>query len=186
MENKVDQSLQQVTERLAKVEIDLQSHSHAWYDISYKPDYFAPTVAVLASDFNNTTAIPADVIGLSIAVGADETWKFELFGSYQTAATATGAGVTLAAPSGASVNGRIWLRQGDNGTDTYWEAQILSSAENTSSASVIAQNTTYGCGFLILVRNGATAGNVQVRWRSENTVEARLLAGTTLVGTRLV
>jgi hypothetical protein len=174
-------------ERFKSLEENLQSHSHAWNDISYKPNVFlnSPALRVLASDFNNSASTLLDVTGLTIPIGANEAWKFELFGRYQTADAATGAGLSLTAPSGATIGGRVWFRQGSDGTDGFWETEILTSGADTTSANVVAQNVPYSCGFSIYVSNGTMTGNVQVQFRSENTNQARLLAGTAFIGIRL-
>lgn len=143
-------------------------------------------VSVLASDFVSTSTSMASVTGMAIAVAASSVWKIEVFGTYRTAATTTGAGMTLLLPEGASIKGSARIRQAANGTDTFFEAQLTASNENWTSASVVAANTDYVVQLSAIVAVAATPGDIALRWRSEVAGSAATLrADTIMVGRQL-
>lgn len=145
-----------------------------------------PTTLTLGSDFITSAASMQSVTGMSIAVGANQVWKIEVRGKYQTAAATTGAGISLLLPAGATVSGLALIRQAANGTASFFQASLTVSDENWASASVIAPNTDYIVFLSAVVAVGASAGNIQLRWRSEVAASnAVLRAGSRMIGQRL-
>jgi hypothetical protein len=145
-----------------------------------------PTVLTLASDFVSSATALATVTGMTKAVGANETWRVEVYGKYRTAATTTGAGLSLQIPTGAAIHGIASLRQAASGTDSFFDAQLTVSNENYASASVVAANTDYVCLLDAVVVVAGTAGNIDLRWRSEVAASnATLRAGTVMIVTRI-
>lgn len=147
---------------------------------------YAPVVVTLASDFASTSTSMANVAGMAIAAGADEVWEVRVFGKYQTVATTTGAGMTLTVPSGAYIAGQVNIRQGAPGTASMFEAELVTSGQNWTSASVVAANTDYAVWLSAMVATASTSGNIQLQWRSEVSGSAATLrAGSRLIGRRL-
>lgn len=64
------------------------------------------TTLTLASDSTVSTTTNADVSGMSFTALANTDYEIEVLGSFQTAATTTGIGISLNIPSG-SVNGFV-------------------------------------------------------------------------------
>lgn len=122
---------------------------------------FAPSPAVgvpgitrkQADETVNNTVVLQDDDDIKLEVGADETWLFVLFALYKAHADAD---LTLgwAVPSGASM---IWMgiQQGGDALDE-------SETTNMNGAGTGANPCTgqaWG-----VIRNGATAGDLQLRW----------------------
>lgn len=145
-----------------------------------------PVLRTLAADFVSAAVALASVTGMNVPVLANQKWKIEVFGRYRTAATTTGAGMSLLLPAGATINGVSRIRQAANGTDSFYEAELLASDQNFASASVVAANTEYACLLSAVVTIGATAGDIALRWRSEVAAsDATLRAGAEMIATRV-
>lgn len=132
----------------------------------------------LAADFNTTTTGGALVTGMSFAALANSVYEIELVGSFQTAATTTGAGAMLDVPAGATVTGLAFMPSANNG--------VVQASPQRASGAVISPTTAVGTAAAVypvfgrwLVQVGATADDIALRWRSEIAdSEARLRAGT--------
>jgi hypothetical protein len=138
--------------------------------------------ARLEADFNTASSTLANVPGLAVPIAPNTTKLVELFARYQTAATTTGVGVALALPAGASIIGRASTRQAGAGTDSFFDDQIIASATQVLSASVVAANTSYVLFIRAMVRTGATGGFVQLQAKTEvGASNARIEAGALLM-----
>jgi hypothetical protein len=145
-----------------------------------------PTVRRLAADFVSSAVALSSVTGMSVAALANTTWNVQVRGRYRTAATTTGAGMSLLLPAGSTINGRASIRQAASGTDSFYEQELLASDQNFASASVVAANTDYAVLLDATVTIGATPGDIQLRWRSEVAAsDATLRAGTVMTCTRV-
>lgn len=155
-------------------------------NLTLQLEYAVPGTYVLQSDFVTSADTMQNVPGLSFNTEANQRWKVEVRGRYRTANSGTGAGLSLSAPSGAVVQGSAALRQAMNGTDAFFQAQILASGENYASPSVEAADTDYVCLLDCVVLNSGAQGVVQILWRSGvSGSNATLREGTFLVVTKL-
>jgi hypothetical protein len=138
----------------------------------------------LAADVANSTVTPAAATGLSFAAAANTMYLVEVIGTFQSAATTTGIALALDIPSG-SVAG-ITVHQSNTATLTGAE-QIADgiTAGATTGVRAAATNVPIRANFIVSV--GATAGQVQLLFRSEVAASAvTLKAGLTAMGCRII
>lgn len=142
------------------------------------------TWSKLAADVANSTVTPAAATGLSFAAAANTMYLVEVIGTFQSAATTTGIALALDIPSG-SVAG-IAVHQSNTATLTGAE-QIADgvTAGATTGVRAAATNVPIRANFIVSV--GATAGQVQLLFRSEVAASAvTLKAGLTAMGCRII
>lgn len=145
-----------------------------------------PTILALASDFVSSATTLSSVTGMAIAALANEVWLIEVFGRYSAPVTTTGAGIALQIPTGATINGIARIRQGGDGTDAFFEYSLDVSDKNVVNASNPVAGSAHIVQLRALVVIAATAGDIQLRWRSEvSGSAATLLAGTRMIATKL-
>lgn len=139
----------------------------------------------LAADSTVNTIAFANVSGMSFAGEANQMYRIEVFGAYQTAATTTGIGLALDVPAGASVVGQVVVNV--NATGVGGTEQIADAATPAKSTGVRAANTNTPISAVWHVQMGATPGNIQLMQASEvassNTV---LKAGLTVMSRRAI
>ena len=136
------------------------------------PIYNTETFINLSSDISNSTVTPSDVTGFSFTAEANTSYVIRLYGLATFAATTTGIGVLVDAPSDANVvSGRV---------TNQLAAQTLTSVQQTVDGSLSGTTTTNGTGtsgnpattlttyvdgvWLVSV---VTGGTVKMQFRSE-------------------
>jgi hypothetical protein len=138
----------------------------------------------LAADVVNSTTTLAPVTGLSFTVAANTTYLVEVIGTFQSAATTTGIALALDIPSG-SVSGLAL--HSTSGTALGCNEQIADNATTAASSGVRAINTNVPIIASFIVAIGATAGTVQLQFRSEVAASAvTMKAALTAMGRRVI
>ena len=138
----------------------------------------------LAADVANSTITPAAATGLSFAAAANTMYLVELIGTFQSAAATTGIALALDIPSGA-VSG---MTVHPASATTLTGAEQIADAVTTGATTGVraaATNIPIRANFVVSV--GATAGQVQLLFRSEVAASAvTLKAGLTAMGRRII
>jgi hypothetical protein len=138
----------------------------------------------LAADVANSTTTLAPVTGLAFAAAANTTYLVEVVGTFQSAATTTGIAMALDIPSG-SVSGLAL--HSTSGTAVGCSEQIADNATTGASSGVRAANTNIPVLATYIVAIGATAGTVQLQFRSEVAASAvTMKAALTAMGRRVI
>lgn len=139
----------------------------------------------LAADVANSTVTLANVTGLSFAGAASTTYIVELIGTLQSAATTTGIAVALSLPVGATVSG--YTEHAISLTASAPNEQNTSATNPGATGGVRAANTNVPVIGRWIVQMGATAGTVQMQFRSEIAASAvTMKAGLTAMGWRVI
>lgn len=137
----------------------------------------------LSADVANSTTTLAAVTGLSFTATADTTYLVELVGTFQAAASTTGIALALDIPSG-SVSG---LNLHMTGSTFGGTEQVADSATIGVSSAVRASNANVPIVATFIVAVGATAGTVQLQFRSEVAASAvTMKAALTAMGRRVI
>lgn len=141
------------------------------------------TTARATADVINSTVTLANATGLSLPLEANTTYAVEAKVIFQTAAITTGIRLTQAVPSGAVVVSQ-W-RTPISLVAVTSANQRAADAGAASTGIDVADSNTLACGSLAIV-NGATAGNLQIRFASEIAASnAVIKAGSNLVMTKI-
>lgn len=168
------------------------AHTHGWAEVTGKPATFpsethshddryyteAETDARIAAagggganrvrinaDVSNTLITLADATGLSIPVLANTDYTFDFTVAFQTAATTTGIQLALNGPASPTLFTAV-IRIPSSAT--AFSTQYV-SAYNTGplTTAIDAANTPRIAEIKGILRNGPTAGNLTVRFRTE-------------------
>jgi hypothetical protein len=138
----------------------------------------------LGADVANSTVTLAAVTGLSFNALANTTYLVEVFGTFQSAATTTGIAVALDIPSG-NVSGQ--MTHPISATASNANEQIADNATTGATSGVRAAATNVPLAGWYIVQTGATAGPVQLTFRSEVAASAvTMKAGLTAMGWRVI
>jgi hypothetical protein len=138
----------------------------------------------LASDIANSTVTLAPVTGLSFTAAANTTYLVELVGAFTSAATTTGIALALDIPSGSVVGQLI---HSTSATALGGTEQIADNATTGATAGVRAANSNVPITARFIVAVGATAGTVQLQFRSEIAGSAvTMKAALTAMGRRVI
>lgn len=138
----------------------------------------------LAADVANSTVAPAAATGLSFAAAANTTYLVEVVGTFQSAATTTGIALALDIPSGAVSGMTVHPASATTLTGTE---QIADAVTTGATTGVRAAATNVPIIATFIVSTGATAGQVQLLFRSEVAASAvTLKAGLTAMGRRII
>ncbi len=139
----------------------------------------------LSADVANSTVTLANVAGLSFNAIPNTTYVVELIGTFQSAATTTGIAVALNLPAGALVSG--YAEHAISLTAAGPIEQIATAANPGPTSGVRAAATNVPLIGRWIVQTGATAGPVQLQFRSEVTASAvTMKAGLTAMGWRVI
>jgi hypothetical protein len=114
---------------------------------------------------NSTT--PANATGLSLAVAANTAYTFSYYVLYQSAATTTGIGLGVTTPSGTISYTVATPGAAADGLSALWTGWGTASDDAVVSTATPTAGTTYVAHVYGVVHTGATAGNLQLRLRSE-------------------
>jgi hypothetical protein len=138
----------------------------------------------LAADVGNSTATLSAVTGLSFNGLANTSYLVEVVGTFQSAAITTGIALALDIPSG-SVSGQTIH---PTSATTLGATEQIADAANTGATTGVraaATNVPILASFIVAI--GATAGTVQLQFRSEVAASAvTIKAGLTAMGRRTI
>ncbi len=138
----------------------------------------------LTADVANSTVTLANVTGLSFAALANTTYLVDVMGTFQSAANTTGIALALSIPSG-SVSG--FAEHPISTTGGNINEQIATAATTGATTGVRAATTNVPIVGKWIVTVGATAGTVQLQFRSEIAASAvTMKAGVTAIGRRVI
>lgn len=138
----------------------------------------------LAADVVNNTVTHAAATGLSFAAAANTMYLVELIGTFQSAIATTGIAVALDIPSGTVAGMAV---HPSNATMLTGTEQIADAVTTGATTGVRAGNTNIPIRANFVVSVGATAGQVQLLFRSEIAGSAvTLKAGLTAMGCRII
>lgn len=138
----------------------------------------------LSADVANSTVTLANVTGFSFTATANTTYLVEVVGTFQSAATTTGIALALDIPSG-SVTGQAIHPA--TATTLTGNEQIADAATTGATTGVRAAATNVPILGTFIVAIGATAGTVQLQFRSEVAASAvTMKAGLTAMGRRII
>ncbi|GAA3738653.1 hypothetical protein GGR91_001825 [Sphingorhabdus rigui] len=142
------------------------------------------TWSKLTADVANNTITPAAATGLSFAAAANTMYLVELIGTFQSAAATTGIALALDIPSGAVSGMTVHPASATTLTGTEQIADAVTTGA-TTGVRVGATNIAIRANFIVSI--GATAGQVQLLFRSEIAGSAvTLKAGLTAMGRRII
>lgn len=137
----------------------------------------------VGADFTTNSTTLVDVTDGAVAMVANADYTIEIWALVQSSATTTGVWLSLDGP--ASPTSVSWGYA--MATSTTAAAQRFgNSAYNTGSATndIPAANTTYSVQIHGMVRNGANAGNLQLRLAAETAANVKVMEGTWMKITR--
>ena len=138
----------------------------------------------LGADVANNTVTSAAATGLSFAAAANTMYLVELIGTFQSAIATTGIAVALDIPSGTVAGMAV---HPSNATMLTGTEQIADGVTTGATTGVRAGNTNIPIRANFIVSVGATAGQVQLLFRSEIAGSAvTLKAGLTAMGCRII
>ena len=138
----------------------------------------------LAADVVNNTVTHAAATGLSFAAAANTMYLVELIGAFQSAIATTGIALALDIPSGTVAGMAVHQ---SNATMLTGTEQIADAVTTGATTGVRAGATNIPIRANFIVSVGATAGQVQLLFRSEIAGSAvTLKAGLTAMGCRII
>lgn len=130
---------------------------------------------------------PADVTGLTIAVGANETWLLQCDLDIGTALSTTGIKLAVTVPTGSTVVYQAELLGVVPGTaKTYGQRATSSGTALDFTAANLASQTDGRVSIMIYVATSSTTGNVQIQ-ASQSTsslTNLSLRVGSRLIGVK--
>jgi hypothetical protein len=151
---------------------------------------YAPLSAVMTSTQADTTAVYVNVTQLVLAMEANATYMVECFVTFQSAATATGAGIGFVA-NGSSYAGLevvvpIVSTAVASALRTTFPNAAATVTGNVLGTGVTAINSNHTARISGIVRMSGTPGNFQIQFRSEVAASALTLQiGSTLMAWRV-
>ena len=129
-------------------------------------------IARMASTQASTVTTLANINQLSLAMEANGVYQVDAFVTFQSAATTTGLGLGFTAPSGATCGLEVVVPITSTAVSTQLRTIFPNASATSNSGSVLgtgvtASNSNHTARISGIVRNGATAGNFQLQFRSE-------------------
>lgn len=124
-----------------------------------------PRVDKLTSDVSNNTTTLADITGLNFTILANTDYLLDCDVTYQSAATTTGIRISLNGPGTPSQLSASFMTPVT--TTTLGGTSLATYNGGTATSGVAAINTNTNGQFKAMLRNGATAGTLQLRFSSE-------------------
>lgn len=119
----------------------------------------------LGSDVSNSTTTLADITGLAFAMEADKDYLVEAFLFQSAAATTTGIRQALNGPASPTRVAGEWTGWGANANAPLTRG--FNAYEQANTAATDTPSTIGAVKLMAIVRNGANAGNLQLRFASE-------------------
>lgn len=141
-------------------------------DGSWAAPVGAPTYIVLSADRTNATTSYADITGLSITVTANTRYAIECSLRYDANATTTGIGVGWTGPASPTLTSGLML----SGLTTATVGGTTSAGNDTGAVTTASVATTANAvQFEGFWANGANAGTVQMRFKSEIAIASAII-----------
>lgn len=141
--------------------------------------------AKLAADVANSTTTLASVTGLSFSATANTSYVIELIGTFQSAASTTGIALALSLPAGSGVSGYCEHATSLTGSAPIEQIAPATTVGQTSGVRAATTNVPVIGRWIIAI--GATAGTVQLQFRSEvGSSAVTMKAGLTAIGWRAI
>jgi hypothetical protein len=138
----------------------------------------------LSADVSNSTVTLAAVTGLSFAAAANTTYLVDVVGAFQSAATTTGIALALDIPSG-SIVGQAIANVSASALGSTEQVADSATTGATTGVRAAATNTPVTARFIVAV--GASAGTIQLQFRSEVAASAvTMKAALTAMGRRVI
>ncbi len=138
---------------------------------------------VLAGDFETSSALEVDVTDLKAPLAASATYLIELRGVWQTSLSTNGFAAPLKIPASAVISGH--LKSNSNVATIQGIYQNADDAMSGFITAAAAADTDIPFGAFWIVKTDATAGDAQLRLRTEaNGTAVRLKAGRTVFSWR--
>jgi hypothetical protein len=140
----------------------------------------------LTADASNTTTTMSAATGLSFAAAVNTTYKIDVIGTFQSAATTTGIAIALDVPTGSIISGLMFHATSATGGTASVE-QIADAVSTGVSSGVRAAATNVPIVASYIVTTAATGGTVQLVFRSEIAGSGvTLKAGLTAMGRQII
>ncbi len=136
-------------------------YSGSWQDC-------APSRIRKTADQSTTSTTVSNVSGMAFSLRANTEYKYECDVVFRTAATTTGIGLGFSVPSGFSMlSYTANIPVAADGTGGIMSGWGTANNDMIIGTGVQAANTDYSARVYGTVRTGGTAGNLQLRFRSE-------------------
>lgn len=136
----------------------------------------------LGADQSSTVVAPANVPGLAFAALANTDYEFEFVIPFTTAAITTGLGLSLGGPAGFALLAYKIIVPTAVAAESFRYANAYDSELLTTA--IDAANTARLATIKGILRNGANAGNVSAKWRSEVAGSAAVIKQGAVVKSR--
>lgn len=147
--------------------------------------HLATATAVVTSNQTTTGQSAANITGLALTIGANETWTYVVHMKIGSSSV-TGTQYAVNFPSGATVTADWVANVLTNAASAYEQTTAAATLTATSFNTLSATTAAVGafCDAIITVINGATPGTVQIQHAKTTSGTATCYAGATLVGTQ--
>lgn len=121
-------------------------------------------INVLAADFTTTSTSLADVTGMTIPVGAGETWNIYFAGFYTSSATTEGALFSLNGPTASTIDFSFEWRTGATGLNNSFTTSYDGGTVSTAGPGAAATWSWRGTARVVTTASGTLA----LRFKTEN------------------
>lgn len=145
--------------------------------------HLATATAVITSNQTTTGQTAANITGLSMSIGANETWVYVVHLKVGSSSV-TGTQYAVNFPSGATVTADWCGTVLTNPASAYEQTTAATTLTTTSFDTLSATTAAVGAfvDATIVVINGATPGTVQIQHAKTTSGTATAYAGGTMVG----
>jgi hypothetical protein len=119
-----------------------------------------------ADESMSATSLQATT-GLDLPLAANTTYTFSYYILFQSSGATNGIGLALSGPAGGTIALTAEIPTGSAGTSAMWTGFANAYDTAVLSTNTPTAATTYVAHIYGVVANGATAGNLTVKYRSE-------------------
>lgn len=152
--------------------IDATNYNTQWVTPSTGGGGLTAQTAVMSATQQSTVVTMADVTALALPMEANAVYQVVCFVTFQSAATTTGLGLGYTSPTGCRCMCEVVVPLTSTAVASQLRTIFPSAAIAVNTGSVVgtgvtAINSDHTARISGIVRNGATAGNLQVQFRSE-------------------
>lgn len=134
----------------------------------------------IADESNNTTTLD-DVNDMSFEVAPNQEYSFEFEVPHKSGATTTGIGLAVSCPTldgSAYLAYEVQIPSGVDGTSQLYSGAGTASDDVVQAPGVPAADTVLVARVYGVLKNGSNAGQLKLRFKSENTVAVTIMEGT--------
>lgn len=123
---------------------------------------------IYATGLSTTSVTFVNATGAVFSVEANKRYLVEFFIEFRGSNTSTG-GIAFAVSAPTSPTRLMYLREAQSNVDTslIFESGVSNDDTNTATPGVASTSISYFGRVTVMLKNGANAGNVQLRFRSE-------------------